>query len=153
MPRSFETQLFDEPAWRDADLAGEYASEVSGAHADLVGQGFNAQVLVGMFEHIPLQFAEPLILREPRGQGKAELRLVSRPLEVHDQSLSDSSGKLLAEVFLDERHGHVYSGQRSRGRVDMAVLDVYGVGVQRHSRITPAEIVARRPVRRGPTPI
>jgi hypothetical protein len=80
------------------------------------------------------------------GELDAELGLVARSAEEHDEVAGDGEGGVAADVLLDEREGEVDAGGDTGGGGDVSVADVDGVGGDLDRRVVAGQLGAVRPV-------
>ena len=137
------TDVVHVPAGRGAGLRLEGTGEVTGRQTGAGGERLHAQVRARVLSDPLLELAQRRPPSGPDGRLRAELGLVARPAQEHDQVPRDGQRGVPAQVLLHQ--GEVDAGGHARGRGHPPVADVDRVGVDRHGRV-----VAREPVAVGP---
>lgn len=151
--RLFEADQIDVPARGHAGLRLEGAGEVAWREAGAGGERLDGEVVVGVLGDPVLDLAQRLAPRGLGGELGAELGLVPRASQEHDEVAGDRQRGVAAVVLLDEREGEVDArGDAGRGRhVPVAYVD--GVRVDLDGGVVAREAVAVRPVRGRPAAV
>jgi hypothetical protein len=136
-----------------ADVVEEQPGEMAPADACQCRQATGGEVGVEVTGDVVDDPSYQPVLGWGRGDEHAHLGLVTRPLQVPHQGPGHHPGDVDAVVLLDEAERQVKGAGHPGGRVDTAVADVDGVGVDLDGRVPGREPSRIAPVGSGPPPV
>jgi hypothetical protein len=152
-PRRFDADLHHETRGRHADLLGEDARKISGAHPRLDGHLLDGERFAQVVQQPRLQLAYGRAVGGLQRERGAKLRLAARTAQKNNQGARDEQRQFSSPVFFDQGERQINASSHARRGVDVPVTNEDRIGIELDGGKKFGHLLAKAPVRCRAPPV